>query len=263
MKPASTKTITFVVAVNNREIFENNFLISPCVREPNDHEVLVQEAFDSAAKAYNEAIERSMNELIVFCHQDIFLPKSWLSDLARALDYLEVYNSNWGVLGCSGITRDRRHWRYVYSSGLGVSGEPLARPEPVQTLDEMVLILRKSSGLRFDPRLPHFHLYGTDICLRAASMGMTSYAISAFCIHNTHQSLILPEEFYHCCQYVRRVWRNSLPIQTTCIRITRSNIPIYLRRLQEFCLRYVRRKEVGGARVPNVQRVFEENAPRP
>ena len=70
----------------------------------------------------------------------------------------------------------------------------------VQTLDEIVLILKKSSGLRFDDSLPHFHFYGTDICLRAAQRGMRSYAISAFCVHNTHQTLVLPEEFYECCQ---------------------------------------------------------------
>jgi hypothetical protein len=263
MNALLTKTVTFVVAVNNRELFDANFLASPCLREPHGHQILVQENFASAAKAYNDAIERSMNDLIVFCHQDVFLPEPWLSELGRALDYLQVHDSNWGVLGCSGMTRDRRHWRYLYSSGLGVSGEPLAHPEPVQTLDEIVLILRKSWGLRFDERLKHFHLYGTDICLRAATLGMKSYAISAFCLHNTHQSLILPREFYDCCQHIKRVWKGSLPIQTTCIRITRSNIPLYLRRVQEFHLRYIRRKEVGGTRVQNVQRFFEESAPGP
>lgn len=262
MKPESNKKITFAVAVNNRAVFESNFLASPCLREPHHHEILVQENFESATKAYNDAIKRSTNDLIVFCHQDIFLPEAWTSEVARALNYLEAHDSNWGVLGCSGITRDRHHWRYLYSSGLGVSGEPLARPEPVQTLDEIVLILKKSSNLRFDERLPSFHLYGTDICLRAASVGMKSYAISAFCMHNTHQSLILPQEFYECCRYIRRVWKKSLPIQTTCIRITRFNSSVYLRRLREFYLRYVRRKEVGGTRVPNVRRLFEEELPR-
>ena len=257
MKALSTKAVTFVVAVNDRVLFAANFWASPCLRGPHNHQILVQEHFDSAAKAYNDAFKRSSNELIVFCHQDIFFPEAWLSDLRRALEYLEVSDPSWGVLGCSGITGDRRHWRYLYSSGLGVSGEPLAYPEPVQTLDEMVLILRKSSGVRFDERLPHFHLYGADICLRAATMGMKSYAISAFCIHNTRQSLILPKEFYDCCQHIKRVWKDRLPIQTTCIRITRSNIPIYLRRAREFHLRHIRRKEVGGARVNDVQRLVK------
>jgi hypothetical protein len=248
------------VAVDNREIFESNFLASPGLRGSHKHQIIVQEGFDSAADAYNRAIEQSLNDLIVFCHQDIFLPEDWLSDLDKALEYLKVHDPNWGVLGCSGMTADRRHPRYLFSSGLGVSGKPLTHPESVQTLDEIVLILRKSSSLRFDGELPHFHLYGTDICLRAATMGMKSYAISAFCIHNTHQSLILPKEFYNCCQHIRRAWKERLPVQTTCIRLTRLNLPVYARKLRETYLRYIRGKEVGATRIKNVQQLLEEDS---
>ena len=250
--------ITFVVAVNNREVFEQNFLTSPCLRGVHAREILVQEQFVSAPKAYNDAIERSSSDLIVFCHQDVYLPEGWLNDLKRDLDYLTIHDPNWGVLGCAGITVDCQHWRYLYSSGLGVIGGPLEHPTAVQTLDEVVLILRKSSGLRFDEFLPHFHFYGTDICLQASKKGRKSYAISAFCIHNTHQPLVLPAEFYQCGEYIRRTWRNCLPIQTTCIRLTKFNVPVYLRRLRETYLRYIRRKEVGGVRVKDVQRLFEE-----
>jgi len=260
MKPSTTGNITFAVAVNNREVFENNFLASPCLRGPCNHQILVQKNFNSAAKAYNDAIEKSSNDLIVFCHQDIYLPEAWPSDLSRALGHLELHDPNWGVLGCSGMTVNGRHWRYLYSSGLAISGEPFTHPQPVQTLDEIVLILRKSSGLRFDEELPHFHMYGTDICLRASQRGMKNYTISAFYIHNTHQALVLPEEFYVCCKHVKRVWRDYLPIQTTCVRVTRFNLPLYRRRLGEFYLRHIRRKVLGGTRAPNPQRLLEELA---
>ncbi|MGB0109703.1 MAG: glycosyltransferase [Terriglobales bacterium] len=260
--------ITFVVSVNNREIFENNFLVSPCLRGANDHEIVVQERFLSAPTAYNDALGRSSNDLIVFCHQDVYLPVGWLKDLRRALDYLSMHDPNWGVLGCSGMTVNHDHWRYLYSSGLGVSGTPFEHPKPIQTLDEIVLILRKSSGLRFDEQLPYFHLYGTDICLQALQRGMNSYAISAFCIHNTHQTLVLPTEFYECCKHIRRTWSSCLPIQTTCVRITAFNIPIYARRLHETYLRHIRRKEIGGMRVKDVRQLVEEcaqatNRPQP
>jgi hypothetical protein len=256
------RSVTFVVPVESRgEILETNFLTSPCLRGPHNHQILVQEKFSCAAKAYNDAIDRSMNDLIVFCHHDVFLPLAWLSDLEQALDCLEVYDPNWGVLGCSGITREGRHWRYIYSSGLGICGEPFVRPEAVQTLDEIVLIVRKSSTLYFDELLPHFHFYGADICLRAAKMGMKSYAISAFCIHNAHQNLILPQEFYDCSKHIKRVWKEYLPIQTTCIRITRSSVPIFIRKLREAYLRHIRRKEVGGVRAQSVERLFDEIGP--
>ena len=250
--------ITFAVAVNDRDLFERNFLTSPCFCTAHSHQILVQENFDSAAKAYNDAIDRSVNDLIVFCHQDIFLPEHWLADLQRALDCLEADDPKWGVLGCYGETLDDNGRGHVYSSGRGVVGKPFERPAPVQSLDEIVLIVRKSSGLRFDDHLPHFHLYGADICLRAAKRGMKTYAISAFCIHNTNQNLVLPQQFYECYEHIKRVWSDALPIQTTCIRITRFDYPLYKRRLCEAYLRYVRRKEVGETRTENVQQLLEK-----
>lgn len=242
------RNITFAVAVNNRDLFEANFLASPCLRKLPGHQILVQEHFDSAAKAYNDAIDKSAHDLIVFAHQDVILPESWPKQLNRALEHLNTDDPRWGVLGCYGVTvNDERHG-YVYSSGLGVLGKPFSSPAPVQTLDELVLILRKPSGLRFDDTLPHFHLYGTDICMAAAKREMKSYAISAYCIHNTQLNLVLPKEFYECCRHVERVWRTYLPIQTSCVRLTRSNLPLYKRRLQEVYLRHLRRREVGGLR---------------
>lgn len=260
MSTISESRITFVIAVNDRELFEHNFLASPCLAQLKDHEILVQEKFSSAAKAYNDAIDRAAHDLIVFCHQDILLPESWPSQLESALRYLESHDPNWGVLGSYGKTQDGRGWGHVYSSGRDVIGEPFEQPVVIQTLDEIVLILRKSSGLRFDDSLPHFHFYGADICLRAASRGLKSYAISTFCIHNTHQYLVLPKEFYECSSHIKRVWKNFLPIQTTCIRITRFDLPVYSRRLREFYLRHIRRKEWGGRRVQDPIALLDEFA---
>jgi hypothetical protein len=251
------KPITFVVAVNKEDILTKNFLASPCLVGPHPHQILLQRNFTSAATAYNDAIDKSVNDLMVFCHQDMFFPGPWISQLHESCQRLETRDPNWGVLGCSGITSERKMYGHVYSSGLGIVGNTSEAGE-VQTLDEIVLMLRKSSGLRFDEALPHFHFYGADICLRAATRGMKSYAISDFCVHNTYQNFNLPSEFYECCEYIRKVWRKSLPIQTTCITISSSNIPVYLRRLRQAYLKHIRRKEYEVTRSKDVTQVFEE-----
>jgi hypothetical protein len=253
--------ITFVVAVNKKDVLEKNLLASPVLCDPHPHQILLQENFSSAALAYNDAIDKSVNNLIVFCHQDMFFPGPWMSQLEGAIEYLDRQDPEWGVLGCSGITQNGIYRGHVYSSGVGIIGDP-SDPAEVQTLDEIVLILRRSSGLRFDEALPHFHLYGADICLRAGKKGMKSYAISAFCVHNTYQGQILPKEFYECCEYMKQVWSKSLPIQTTCIRITKSNLPIRLRRLRESYVKHIRRKQSGVARADDVRKVFEEVSSR-
>jgi hypothetical protein len=243
------RSVTFVVAVNNSEIFESNFLASPCLGISHNHQILVQKDFVSAAKAYNSAIVRSANDLMVFAHQDIILPERWLSQLEHSLVRLQEIDPQWGVCGCYGETANREGRGYVFD--IGIMGEPFEDPAPVQTLDEIVLILRKSSGLRFDESLPHFHLYGADICMTAAQQGMKSYAISALCIHNSGQSFVLPKEFYEGYKYFREKWKDCLPVQTTCITITRFNLPLYRRKLNELYLRYIARKTVRRIRANN------------
>jgi hypothetical protein len=245
--------ITFVITnCGTRDVLEKNVLISPCLRASLGHQVLVQQDFFSASKAYNDGIARAANDLLVFLHRDVILPEMWPEELGRVLHYLEREDPRWGVLGCWGATQDRQFLGHLYSSSQGMLGGTFIHPEPVQTLDEVLLILRKSSGLRFDDRLPHFHMYGADICLRAARKGMTSYAIPAFCVHNTDQYLVLPREFYECCQYIKRIWIDNLPIQTTCIRITKSNIALYRKRLKEGHSRYFQRKTLRRSRTEDI-----------
>jgi len=252
-----TEPITFVIAVNNREILASNLLTSACFRPPHRHQILVQEGYSSAAKAYNNGIDRSDNDLIVFVHQDVVLGPHWLEDLERAITTLDAKDPSWGVIGSYGVLHDE--WRgYIYSSGLGILGAPFEQPVRVRTLDEIVLVLRKSTGLRFDESLPNFHMYGTDICLTAESAERNNYAISAFCVHNTRPYSVLPSEFYACYRYVRRKWMKRLPIETTCIQITRSNRTLYRRKLEDFYFRHIRREHYYAVRAINVPQLLTE-----
>jgi len=126
----------------------------------------------------------------------MIFPEPWLVQLELAVTHLKRTDPSWGVLGCSGVTPDGTGVGWVYAPNQGLLGKSFDHPQPIQTLDEIVLIFRKSSGLRFDDSLPHFHLYGTDICLRAAQRGMRSYVIPAFCVHNASYYPVLPKEFY-------------------------------------------------------------------
>ena len=240
--------LTFAVPVNDRKVFAANFLASPLFREGVGYQVLVQEGFASASRAYNDAINQSTHDLIVFAHQDVIFPSDWLTQLMKAIRYLEDANLQWGVLGCWGAIKDGGYAGHMYSTGLGVLGQGFEQPAEVQTLDEAVLVIRKSSGLQFDSSLPHFHLYGTDLCMAAASRNLTSYAISAFCIHNTQQITVLPQEFYACYRHVKQAWTRYLPIETTCITITRFNLPIFERKVRELYAKYSGRLKDGMPR---------------
>jgi hypothetical protein len=244
----SSLALTFVVLTNDREILRQNLLASPCLQNAHPHQVIIQEGFDSAAHAYNAALEEALNDIVIFIHQDVYLPQSWIADLESTLRQLAAIDTEWGVLGCWGVRENGEGFGYLYTPGQEVIGAPLQSPASVQTLDEVVLIIRKSSGLRFNEKLPGFHLYGTEICLAATCMRLHCYAISAFCVHNSRQHFRLPPEFYACYRQVKRLRRECLPIQTSCIRITRFDGAMWWRRIKEnlsFFDRRAPREELG------------------
>ena len=213
---------TIVVAVNDRTVLARNLLLSPDIASGRQPDLLLKEGFRSAAAAYNSAIDEARNDILVFVHQDVYLPENWFDAVSRAIRCLDDAGIAWGVLGSFGVRGGMPGgWGRVYTTGRGLHGRVIHGPEPVDTLDEIVLITRRMTGLRFDPDLPHFHLYGTDLCLQARSAGLSNYAIPAFCVHNTNQLIELPAEFYLCHDYIKRKWRHCLPIQTSCIVISR------------------------------------------
>lgn len=211
--------ISFVIAVNDDKVFRDNVLASPIFVDGHPHEILLRRGFASASLAYNDAITSAKNDLIVFMHQDVYLPKGWDEKIQDVLFSLESSGRKWGVLGCFGISVKGVPVGHVYSSGLNRELGSPQPPTPVQSLDEVLLVLRKSSGLRFDPMLPHFHLYGTDICLQAKRKGVENYAISNFCVHNSLRIRKLPSEFWQCAEYLRVKWRDELPLKSCCVTI--------------------------------------------
>ena len=250
--------ITFIVATTQNDgVFANNFLRSPLFTPGHPHEIISLPGYRSAAAAYNAGIDKATNDLLVFIHQDVYLPQLWLDDLKSALAQLEQINTNWGVLGCYGVERDGKHRGHVYSSPQGIIGEALSAPVPVRTLDEIVLIFRKSSGLRFDEKLPHFHFYGADVCLEAASRGKSNYVLPAFCIHNTDHFLPLPKEFYVCYRYIKQKWSDSLPIHAPCISIERWNLNLFAAKAYEYRLMLTGKTKLGGYRASDIQQLWE------
>jgi hypothetical protein len=232
----------FITASNNEEILRTNLLASPDLA---GNEISVQRGARSASEAYNRGIDASGGEIMIFLHNDMFLPAGWLEKLRRTVEILKSADPNWGVLGIIGVTATGLAHGHVYSTGQKRElGSDFVGVREIQSLDEIVLVLRRASGLRFDERLPGFHFYGTDICLEARSRGLKSYVFAAFGLHNTRDVFMLPVAYWQCYLYMRRKWRHSLPIMTLSIAITRWHIPV-LRHLLYMLRRAVRRQLTG------------------
>jgi len=225
---------SLVVAVNDESLLQHTLMASPAINARC--QVITKRGFASAGKAYNAGIEEARHDIVVFAHQDVYLPEDWTSNLECALAQLAVDDPNWGVLGSFGVVKgDPEEKRgYCYSTGLkGILGEPFSNPIQTLSLDELLLVVRRSSGLRFDENMPGFHLYGTDICLQADSRNMNSYIIAAFCVHNSNGIRRLPLDFWRSYFYIRKKWWRDLPITTCCTKITKLCLPVGVRIARE------------------------------
>jgi hypothetical protein len=209
-----------ISAVNDKSVLGRCLLSSPDIARARD--LILQSGCRSAAAAYNAGIGEARTDLLVLVHQDVYLPEGWISSLRRAVARLSTQDPEWGVLGVWGVLRSGEGRGFLYcGANRRILGRAFEGGAEVETLDEVLLVVRKSSGLRFDERLAGFHMYGADICMEARRQGRRNYAIGAFCIHNTNQHGMLPLAFWRGYLGMRRKWRAQLPIKTTCTEITR------------------------------------------
>lgn len=231
MTPAND--ITIIAAINDRLVSQPNLLRSPLLRA-NDVQFIPAEGYATASKAYNYGIAKATGEFLIFAHQDVYIPASWYQQLLTAVGMLEHITPSWAVLGVVGTDNYGVVKGCSWSTGLGQEvGTSIQQPEPAVSLDELILVVRKSSGLQFDDSLPGWHLYGTDIVQEALRKDMGAYIIHAPVIHNSLPIIRLNADFAKCYDFLRHKWSSQLPLKTCCTRITHFGWPLLKKRMQQ------------------------------
>jgi hypothetical protein len=247
---------TVISAVNNEDVLRSCLISSPSLGAAEN--VILKRGYKNAASAYNSAIDESRTDILLFIHQDVFLPEGWVEELKLAVGHLNEQDPRWAVAGVWGVEASGLYAGFLYCTGLAKTlGQRFVHPVQVRTLDEVLLVIRKSSGVRFDEGLPGYHLYGTDICMEAQRREMNCYVIPTFCIHNTNGYGMLPWQFWKCYLLLRRKWRARLPIITPCTRITFWCWPA----IRWNCMRAVNLllgRHKPGRRVPDPALLYEE-----
>ncbi|MFZ2499806.1 glycosyltransferase [Methanosarcina sp.] len=229
--------ISIVCVYNNKKIF-SDFLLKSLSNQTAKFELIgidnTSSEFKSAAAALNYGGKRARNKYIMFVHQDVsFLPGSWLEDTERFLDSV----SNLGIAGVAGMSesgssnpeRGRNIITHGNPSEFWPWGNRIQKPEPVQTLDECLVIIPKSTfdALEFDEKTcDGWHLYAVDYCLSANEMGfgvyvlpMEVYHLSSAVSKKKFQSLTgpLPDDYYETLDKLIKKHRSTFKrIYTTC-----------------------------------------------
>lgn len=221
--------LSFVVCVSDTEVLAANLMRSPCLTHDSTHQLILMHGCRNAAEGFNRGMALASGDIIIFVHQDVFLPAGWdkrfISGFMEARSQMpaEVV----GVYGLSapkgaeksqqlGVVNDRGEW---------LRGTvPL--PARAQSLDELLFAVPRGSRLRLDPDLG-FDLYATDLVLQAEAKGGCGAVVEAPCDHssslprtNIPRSII--ERFRKSALIFEQKWVSHFPIETPCIRFDHS-----------------------------------------
>jgi hypothetical protein len=250
----NTAPITVIAAVNDSAVLSRDLQKSPCIAEGR-LPLRCYRGHSSAGEAYDMGMTESASPLLVFAHQDVYLPKGWTDRLEAAVRVLDAVDPDWAVLGIFGLDKHGKPTGHVWSSGLQrVLGKPFDGPVEATCLDELLLVVRRESGVQFDQILPGFHLYGTDIVLASLVLGRKSYIMNLPVIHNSRPIHLLREDYFRARRYMRRKWRGRLPWPTLILPLTKTDLPVWrykvMRRTRNFLFRFASRPQQDVVRDP-------------
>ena len=217
---------------NNESTLERDLLRSPDIGAGRVPITVIRGAV-AASGAYHDSISAAVSDILIFAHQDIYFPRGWFVRLQSVCERLALIDPNWALAGLFGVSVDGQVVGHLWDSALGrVCGAPFDTPREAASLDEVVLILRRASGISFDPALPSFHLYGTDILLHAHRAGMRSYIVNLPVIHNAKPVVRLDRRYVSAYRFMVRKWEPLLPWPTVILPLTRNPLRLFFRALR-------------------------------
>lgn len=257
-----TGSFDIAAAVNDRHVLES------CLRRSHsvvsgETKLRVYEDFNSAGGAYNQALRDSHADYIILVHQDVYLPRMFLRRLGDQVRRLNELDPEWAVAGIVGLDGDGALSGRTWSSGLGqLIGHKTDQPKIATALDEVLLVIRRAANIEFDPNLPSFHLYATDMVQIAKQRGLACYIIDAPVIHHSRPVVSLAGGYMAAYRYLQEKWRNQLPLPNLICPILPSSIPLHWRnfRMRLRHLGKTTRTEPTGDPVIIAQRLGLEDA---
>jgi len=215
---------SLVCASHNEALLSKN-LLSSSLLEKFDLQII--RGYDNVPRAYNKAFDSTKNKLIIYLHEDMFLPDGFFPSLNKTLYELEKHDPNWGVVGVAGASAKYGHINRGYQGTVGTLGKkwhkwiPMSEKDgpffqEAETLDECLLIVKKDCKFIFDEEIPSsHHMFGADLCLQSRSRGMKNYCLNAHAHHNSPRKGV-QQGLTESCEYIKKKWHKMLPILTTC-----------------------------------------------
>jgi len=233
--------LVFATCVSDAGVFAARLLTSPCLRR-GGYPVMALMNAPSAAEALDAALAQApAGAWVVWVHQDVHLPLGWDAQFRAGLAQAQQADPTLavvGVYGLAGIGDATRRAGRLLDRGVPLV-EATALPFAADSLDELLVAVRASSGLRFDAAL-RFDFYATDIALQARERGLGVAVVDSWCEHwsDTPRTGALPAAMAQRIVASGRIfetkWAHRLPVATPWLECRAAgDVERFVRSLQD------------------------------
>ena len=235
-----------IISVINNEQRANEYLIRALNRQNTRHELLIidnrSNIYKNAAQAYNLAASKANGDYLVFIHQDVFFHKNqWLKEIENYMSTIP----DAGLAGIAGMKKpayvnqlemwlryfsivkihNGQTWFSTYGRGNLLTGKDqhqwpgrlVSEPVPVQTVDELMLVLPAKifDTFKFDEKTcDSWHLYGVDLSLTLSKKRLKTYVLPPQAVHASEGKI--DPLYIETLQKLIQKHKNETIINTTC-----------------------------------------------
>jgi hypothetical protein len=166
----------------------------------------------------NKFLQEARGKYIILCHQDILLLYDNLEILERRIKEIDQMDSHWGIIANAGAVNIKDIVYKITEPGgmLYTSG---TLPAKVKSVDENFILIKRSANLSFSANLKGFHLYGTDLCLIAETIGYSAYVVEFNLLHKSKGNV--DQHFRKIESDLKKKYLSAFRgryIQTTCTK---------------------------------------------
>ncbi len=207
--------LTFIVPTSNPQIWGDYLLSSAIFQQEHPHQIIRLNNQNSAAEALANGLREAQNEIVVFVHQDVYLPEGWDRQFCQRILEVEAKYGSFGMIGVNGASRRGRQavlsGRIVDRQNIFAHPDPL--PAQVDTVDDCLFAIHKSQYPGMDSALG-WYLYGADLATRYRVHQQGVYIVDALCYHNSERGVQEPPAYTASGHRLAALWPQLLPMVT-------------------------------------------------
>ena len=136
-------------------------------------------------------LREAKGKYVLILHQDA-IPLESAEKLLNCIEYLELRDPLWGVIGNAGKLKSSRSVMSILSAP--DTERPRSPFVKVETIDENMMIIRNGTGITLSADMGGYHFYAFDLCSVAARLGYNSYVVDHLWRHDSHGAI--DEDFF-------------------------------------------------------------------